>query len=131
MRIAAPLMSLSIPAATLAVAALLWSRSPCSGTACADTSAGSWILGAWSLPTALLAGAPFRNGALRYAVIATSSTAMWCFIGYLALRRATLSSRGAWRSWWYHYLNMVAGIWVGITIAAAALIYAIHHQILI
>ena len=76
------------------------------------------IGGYYSAPALLAVGAPFADRGL-YPIAAAASALMWLLIGVLASRRATRNPMASWGDFWRHYLWMLFGVWVGVTVALA------------
>jgi hypothetical protein len=76
------------------------------------------IGGYYSAPALLAIGAPFADRGV-YPIAALASAAMWLLIGALASRRATRNPMATWGDFWRHYMWMLVGVWVGVTIALA------------
>lgn len=76
------------------------------------------IGGYFAGPTFLAIGAPFADRSL-YPIAAVAAGAMWLLIGLLASRRATRNPVATWNDFWRHYSWMLAGVWVGVTVALA------------
>lgn len=76
------------------------------------------IGGYFAAPTLLAVGAPFGDREL-YPLAAVAAGVMWLLVGVLASRRATRNPMATWSDFWRHYLWMLAGIWVGVSVALA------------
>ncbi len=76
------------------------------------------IGGYYAGPTLLAIGAPFADRSV-YPFAAAASAVMWLLIGMLASRRATRNPMASWWDFWRHYLWMLFGVWVGVTVALA------------
>ncbi|MFK7918132.1 MAG: hypothetical protein AB8G14_08660 [Ilumatobacter sp.] len=76
------------------------------------------IGGYYSGPALLAIGAPFADRGV-YPIAAAASGLMWLLVGALASRRATRNPMATWSDYWRHYLWMLFGIWVGVTVALA------------
>lgn len=76
------------------------------------------IGGYYSGPLFLAIGAPFANRSM-YPIAALASALLWLLVGLLAARRATRNPMATWADFWRHYSWMLAGIWVGVTVALA------------
>lgn len=76
------------------------------------------IGGYYAAPTLLAIGAPFADRSV-YPLAAGAAAVMWLLIGMLASRRATRNPMASWGDFWRHYLWMLAGVSVGVTVALA------------
>lgn len=76
------------------------------------------IGGYFAAPTLLAIGAPFADRSV-YPIAVAAAGVMWLFVGLLASRRATRNPMATWGDYWRHYLWMLVGVWVGVTIALA------------
>lgn len=76
------------------------------------------IGGYFSAPALLAIGAPFADRSV-YPIAVAASAVMWLFVGVLAARRSTRNPMATWGDYWRHYLWMLSGIWVGVSVALA------------
>ncbi len=76
------------------------------------------IGGYFAAPALLAIGAPFADRSV-YPIAAVASAVMWLLVGILAARRSTRNPMATWSDYWRHYLWMLAGIWVGVTVGLA------------
>lgn len=112
-RLLGPLLGLLIPGALGAVAYLSLQLSDASWSGLVGL-----IGGYFAAPTLLAVGAPFGERDL-YPLAAGAAAVMWLLVGLLASRRATRNPMATWSDFWRHYLWMLAGIWVGVSVALA------------
>ena len=76
------------------------------------------IGGYFAAPALLAIGAPFADRSV-YPIAAAASAVMWLLVGILASRRSTRNPMATWSDYWRHYLWMLSGIWVGVTVGLA------------
>lgn len=112
-RLLGPLLALLIPGLVGAIAysSLQLFDSAWSGSV-------GLIGGYFAAPTLLAIGAPFADRRV-YPIAAAAAALMWLLVGLLASRRATRNPMATWGDFWRHYLWMLGGIWVGVTVALA------------
>ncbi|MCH9836835.1 MAG: hypothetical protein P8O03_14685 [Ilumatobacter sp.] len=112
-RMFGPFLGLLIPGAVGAIAYVSLQISDASWSG----SVGL-IGGYFAAPTLLAVGAPFADRNV-YPIAAAAAAVMWLFVGILAARRSTRHPMAAWGDFWRHYLWMLAGIWIGVSVALA------------
>jgi uncharacterized protein (DUF2062 family) len=83
--------------------------------------APGWGLGAMGLPTAVVAGIPFRSGAATVLVAVVTSIALWMALGAWAARRALRSPIASWREWTHEFAWLAVPVWVGSLVGAVVL----------
>lgn len=107
---------LLLPAALLAVAAVVFFAFPCDGAACVKPSLFSYVLVLLAAPTALLAGLPWFLHPLNVALAALTSLVLWLVLGRWAARRATEDVDATWKTYAGELAFMLAGVWGGIIV---------------
>jgi len=108
-----PFLGLLIPGALGAIAYLSLQLSDASWSGPVGL-----VGGYFAAPTLLAIGAPFADRSV-YPIAAGAAAVMWLFVGMLAARRSTRHPMATWSDFWRHSLWMLAGIWVGVSVALA------------